>query len=78
MLNLTSTGVCNTGVSALCVTCFLINMVVDVVIQNPQKYNEYEYEKKNMHVVTPTCAAAAVFSAVVPDDRRKNTRTRTP
>ena len=40
-------------------------MVVDVV-QNPQKSNEYEYEK-NMYVVTPRCAAAAaaVVSAVV-------------
>ena len=43
----------------------LINMVVDVV-QNPQKSNEYEYEKKNMYV-TPRCAAAAaaVVSALV-------------
>ena len=40
-------------------------MVVDVVVQNPQKSNEYEYEK-NMYVVTPRCAAAAaVVSAVV-------------
>ena len=41
-------------------------MVVDVV-QNPQKPNEYEYEKKkNKDVVTPICAAAAaVLSAVV-------------
>ena len=40
-------------------------MVVDVV-QNPQKSNVYEYEKKNMYVVTPRCAAAAaVVSAVV-------------
>ena len=42
-------------------------MVVDVVVQNPQKSNEYEYEKKNMYVVTPRCApaAAAVVSALV-------------
>ena len=41
-------------------------MVVDVVLQNPQKSNECEYEK-NMYVVTPRCAAAAaaVVSAVV-------------
>ena len=40
-------------------------MVVNVVVQNPQKSNVYEYEK-NMYVVTPRCAAAAaVFSAVV-------------
>ena len=40
-------------------------MVVDVVVQNPQKSNECEYEK-NMYVVTPRCAAAAaVVSAVV-------------
>ena len=41
-------------------------MVVDVVVQNPQKSNEYEYEK-NMYVVTPryaAAAAAAVVSAV--------------
>ena len=40
-------------------------MVVNVVVRNPQKINEYEYEKKNMYVVTPRCAAAAVVSAVV-------------
>ena len=42
-------------------------MVVDVVVQNPPKSNEYEYQKKNMYVVTPKCAAAAaaVVSAVV-------------
>ena len=41
-------------------------MVVDVVVQNPQKSNVNEYEKKNMYVVTPRCAAAAaVVSAVV-------------
>ena len=40
-------------------------MVVDVVVQNPQKSSGYEYEK-NMYVVTPRCAAAAaVVSAVV-------------
>ena len=42
-------------------------MVVDVVVQNPQKSNVYEHEK-NMYVVTPRCAAAAaaaVVSAVV-------------
>ena len=40
-------------------------MVVDVVVQKPQKSNVYEYEKKNMYVVTPRCAAAAaVVSAV--------------
>ena len=49
MLNLTSTRVCNSGTSAqvVCVKlASLINMVVDVVVQNPQKSNEYEYEKK--------------------------------
>ena len=41
-------------------------MVVDVVVQNSKKSNVYEYEKKNMYVVTPRCAAAAaVVSAVV-------------
>ena len=42
-------------------------MVVDVVVQNPQKSNEYEYQK-NMYVVIPRCAAAAAaaVSAVVP------------
>ena len=39
-------------------------MVVDVVVQNPQKRNVYEY-RKNMYVVTPRCAAAAAVSAVV-------------
>ena len=39
-------------------------MVVDVVVQNPQKSNVYEY-RKNMYVVTPRCAAAAAVSAVV-------------
>ena len=49
MLNLTSTRVCNSGTSAqvVCVKlASLINMVVDVVVQNPQKSNEYEYEEK--------------------------------
>ena len=41
-------------------------MAVDVVVQNRQKSHEYVYEKKNMYVVTPRCAAAAaVVSAVV-------------
>ena len=41
-------------------------MVVDVVVQNSKKSNVYEYEKKNVYVVTPRCAAAAaVVSAVV-------------
>ena len=54
--------------SAVCVSlASLINMVVDVVVQNPQKSDEYEYEK-NLYVVTPRCAvpAAAAVSAVVP------------
>ena len=34
-------------------------------MQNPQKSNEYEYETKNMHIVTPRCAAAAVVSVMV-------------
>ena len=41
-------------------------MVVDVVLQNPQKSNVHKYERKNMYVVTPRCAAvAAVVSAAV-------------
>ena len=40
-------------------------MVVDVVVQNPQKSNEYEYEKKNVYIVTPRCAAAAAAAAAV-------------
>ena len=33
--------------STVCVQlASLINMVVDVVVQNPQKSNEYDYEKK--------------------------------
>ena len=39
-------------------------MVVDVVVQNPQKSNVYEYEK-NIYVVTPRYPAPAVVSAVV-------------
>ena len=38
-------------------------MVVDVVVQNPQKSKEYEYDKKNMYVVTPRCVAAAAAAA---------------
>ena len=38
-------------------------MVVDVVVQNPQKSNDYEYEKK--HAPRYAAAAAAVVSAVV-------------
>ena len=55
--------------STVCVSLSsLISMVVDVVVQNRQKSKEYEYDKKNMYVVTPRCAAAAaaaVVSAVV-------------
>ena len=45
-------------------------MVMDVVVQNPQKSSEYDQGatmKKNMYVVTPRCAASAgaVVSAVV-------------
>ena len=43
-------------------------MVMDVVIQNPQKSSGYDQGttmRKNMLVVTPRCAAAAVVSAVV-------------
>ena len=39
-------------------------MVVDVVVQNPQKSNAYEYEK-NMYAVTPRCAAAAAAAAAI-------------
>ena len=48
MVNLTSTGVCDTGTPAryVCNLLLLIIMVVDVVVQNPQKGNESEYEKK--------------------------------
>ena len=31
-------------------------MVVDVVVQNPQESNVYEYEKKNMYVVLASIA----------------------
>ena len=43
-------------------------MVMDVVVQNPQKSSGYDQGttmRKNMGVVTPRCAAAAVVSAVV-------------
>ena len=57
MLNLTSTVVCNTGTSALyvCNLLSLINMVVDAVVQNPQKSNEYEYEKKHLRRDSKMC-----------------------
>ena len=38
-------------------------MMVDVVVQNPQKSNEYEYEKKHVRRDS-RCAAAVVVSAV--------------
>ena len=43
-------------------------MVMDVVVQNPQKSSGYfqgTTMRKNMRVVTPRCAAAAVVSALV-------------
>ena len=39
---------------------------MDVVVQNPQKSNEFEYEK-NVYVVTPQCAAAAAAAAAAVD-----------
>ena len=40
-------------------------MVVDVVVQNPQKVTSTNMRKNISYVVTPRCAAAAVVSAVV-------------
>ena len=43
-------------------------MVMDVVVQNPQKSSGYDQGttmRKNMWVVTPRCAASAAVSAVV-------------
>ena len=40
-------------------------MVVDVVVQNPQKVTSTNMRKNISYIVTPRCAAAAVVSAVV-------------
>ena len=40
-------------------------MVVDVVVQNPQKSNEYTNMRKNTYVVTPRCASAVVSAVVL-------------
>ena len=48
MLNLTSTGVCNTGTSALCVTCFFDWHGGGCCCTEPSKSNEYEYEKEHL------------------------------
>ena len=81
MLNLTSTGVCNTGTSSLYVWNLLLWltwwwMLLYRTLRKVTSTNR----RKNMYVVTPRCAAAAaVVSAVwCSDDRQKNTRTRTP
>ena len=54
-----------------------INMVVDVV-RNPQKSNEYEYEKKTCTLWLQDVLLLLSFLLWCSDDRRKNTRTRTP
>ena len=67
MLNLTSTGVCNTGTSALYVCNGLLwltwwCMLLYRTLRNVTSTNT----RKNMYIVTPRCAAAAaVVSAVV-------------
>ena len=56
MLYPTSTGVQYWYLSTVCVyLASLINMVVDVVVQNPQKSNEYEYEKRHVRRVSKMC-----------------------
>ena len=42
-----------------------MHMVVDVVVQNPQKVTSTNMRKNTYYVVTPRCAAAAVVSALV-------------
>ena len=48
MLNLTSTGMCNTATSALCVTCFFNAHGGGCCCTEPSKSNEYEYEKEHL------------------------------
>ena len=82
MLNLTSTGVCNTGTSAL--KLYVCNLLLWLtwwwmLLYRTLRKVRSANMRKNMYVVTPRCAAAAaVVSAVVFRHRRKNTRTRTP
>ena len=77
MLNLTSaaaTALRTAGWSCSVFVFFLFElsceryMVMDVVVQNPQKSSGYDQgatTRKNMWVMTPRCSAAAVVSAVV-------------
>ena len=54
-------------------------MVVDVV-QNPQRRNEHEYEKKHVRRDSQDVLLLLLLSFLLWffDDRRYNTRTRTP
>ena len=66
MLNLTSTGVCNTGTSALYVCNLLLWFTWwwMLLYRTLRKVTSTNMRKKNVCVVTPRCAAAA---AVVSD-----------
>ena len=68
MLNLTSTGVCNTGTSSLYVCNLLwLTWCWMLLYQTFRKITSTNMRKKKLYVVTPTCdaAAAAVVSALV-------------
>ena len=65
MLNLTSTGVCNTGTSALYVCNLLLWLTWWWMLYRTLRKVTSTNMRKNMYVVTPRCAAAAVVSAVV-------------
>ena len=65
MLNLTSTGVCNTGTSARYV-CHLLLWLTwwwMLLYRTLRKVTSADV-RKNMHVVTPRCAAAAAAAVV--------------
>ena len=69
MLNLTSTGVCNTGTSAVYVCNLLLSLTWWwMFLYRTLKKVTSTNMRKNIYVVTPRCAAAAaaaVVSAVV-------------
>ena len=67
MLNLTSTGVCNTGTSALQYVCNLLLWLTWwwMLYRTLSKVASTNMRKKNTYVVTPRCAAAAAAAAIV-------------
>ena len=66
MLNLTSTGVCNTDPSALYVCNLLLRLTWwwMLLYRTPRKITSTNM-RNNTYVVTPRCAAAAAAAAVV-------------